>query len=80
MHLIFVEDTLWTGIPRNYTNSDVPEVLSEVRKLVDDGQYVEATTKGVKLLGDPSEVCCLCYLVEFFFLLRKIDKFSQINV
>ncbi|KAF7130240.1 hypothetical protein RHSIM_Rhsim10G0162100 [Rhododendron simsii] len=55
-HLIFAEDTLWTGIPRNYTNSDVPEVLSEVRKLVDDGQYVEATTKGVKLLGDPSEV------------------------
>ncbi|KAI8554585.1 hypothetical protein RHMOL_Rhmol05G0109300 [Rhododendron molle] len=50
------EDTLWTGIPRNYTNSDVPQVLSEIRKLVDDGQYVEATTKGVKLLGDPSEV------------------------
>ncbi|CAK9187089.1 unnamed protein product [Ilex paraguariensis] len=50
------EDTLWTGIPGNYTDPDAPEVLSEVRKLVDDGQYAEATTAAFKLFGDPAEV------------------------
>ncbi|KAI8002062.1 Alpha-L-fucosidase 2, partial [Camellia lanceoleosa] len=47
------EDTLWIGIPGNYTNPDAPKSLSVVRKLVDDGQYAEATTEAVKL----SEVC-----------------------
>ncbi|XP_028057133.1 alpha-L-fucosidase 2-like isoform X3 [Camellia sinensis] len=48
------EDTLWTGIPGNYTNPDAPKSLSVVRKLVDDGQYSEATTEAVKLLDNPS--------------------------
>ncbi|CAL5379019.1 unnamed protein product [Camellia sinensis] len=48
------EDTLWTGIPGNYTNPDAPKSLSVVRKLVDDGQYAEATTEAVKLLDNPS--------------------------
>ncbi|GFS42154.1 1,2-alpha-L-fucosidase [Actinidia rufa] len=50
------EDTLWTGIPGNYTNPDAPNALAEVRKLVDDGQYAEATTEAVKLSGNPSDV------------------------
>ncbi|KAB2602816.1 alpha-L-fucosidase 2 [Pyrus ussuriensis x Pyrus communis] len=50
------EDTLWTGIPGNYTNPKAPQVLKEVRKLVDDGKYVEATEAAVKLAGDPSDV------------------------
>ncbi|GMQ01019.1 hypothetical protein CsSME_00047823 [Camellia sinensis var. sinensis] len=45
------EDTLWTGIPGNYTDPDVPEALSKVRKLVDNGQYAEATIEGENLLG-----------------------------
>ncbi|KAL6957584.1 alpha-L-fucosidase [Sarracenia purpurea var. burkii] len=48
------DDTLWTGIPGNYTNPDAPTALSEVRKLVDDGKYAEATTEAVKLSGNPS--------------------------
>lgn len=60
---ILVDDTLWTGTPGNYTNPNAPEALSEVRKLVDNGQYSEATTAAVKLSGDPSDVCF------FFFLL-----------
>lgn len=51
------EDTLWTGIPNNYTNPNAPEALAEVRKLVDNGQYVEATKEAVKLSGEPSDVC-----------------------
>ncbi|CAK9181144.1 unnamed protein product [Ilex paraguariensis] len=61
------EDTLWTGDPGNYTNPDAPEALSEVRKLVDDGQYAEATTAAVKLSGDPSDVYQLLGDMELEF-------------
>ncbi|XP_050364508.1 alpha-L-fucosidase 2 [Argentina anserina] len=50
------EDTLWTGTPGNYTNPNAPPALAEVRKLVDDGKYAEATEAAVKLCGDPSDV------------------------
>ncbi|XAR52882.1 Alpha-L-fucosidase [Bertholletia excelsa] len=50
------EDTLWTGIPGNYTNQEAPKALAEVRKLVDEGRYAEATTEAVKLSGNPSDV------------------------
>ncbi|KAL5790507.1 hypothetical protein ACOSQ2_005395 [Xanthoceras sorbifolium] len=50
------EDTLWTGIPGNYTNPNAPEALSVVRKLVDSGKYVEATATAVKLTDGPSDV------------------------
>ncbi|RHN64687.1 putative glycosidase [Medicago truncatula] len=50
------EDTLWTGIPGNYTDKNAPEALAEVRKLVDDRKYSEATTAALKLLGPPGEV------------------------
>ncbi|KAI3774684.1 hypothetical protein L1987_49244 [Smallanthus sonchifolius] len=48
------DDTLWTGSPGNYTNPDAPKALSEVRKLVNDGKYAEATASAVKLSGEPS--------------------------
>ncbi|PKI33493.1 hypothetical protein CRG98_046049 [Punica granatum] len=50
------EDTLWTGTPGNYTNPDAPAALSVVRKLVDNGQYAEATEAAVRLSGNPSDV------------------------
>ncbi|GLT47344.1 hypothetical protein SLA2020_210480 [Shorea laevis] len=50
------EDTLWTGTPGNYTDRNVPEALSEVRKLVDGGQYAAATKAAVKLSDNPSDV------------------------
>ncbi|XP_058007451.1 alpha-L-fucosidase 2-like isoform X2 [Hevea brasiliensis] len=50
------EDTLWTGTPSDYTNPDAPEALSEVRNLVDNGKYTEATEAAVKLFGNTTEV------------------------
>ncbi|XP_011088197.1 alpha-L-fucosidase 2 isoform X1 [Sesamum indicum] len=50
------EDTLWTGTPGDYTDPDAPNTLSKVRKLVDDGQYADATTAAVNLSGNPSDV------------------------
>ena len=57
LFVYFVEDTLWTGIPGDYANPNAPAALSEVRKLVDNGQYAEATTEAEKLSGEPSDVC-----------------------
>ncbi|XP_056160903.1 alpha-L-fucosidase 2 isoform X2 [Syzygium oleosum] len=50
------EDTLWTGVPGNYADPNAPVALSEVRKLVDEGQYAEATAAAVKLSDHPSDV------------------------
>nr|CAD1837884.1 unnamed protein product [Ananas comosus var. bracteatus] len=49
-------DTLWTGVPGNYTNPKAPAVLSKVRELVDDGQYAEATSAAFDLSDKPSDV------------------------
>ncbi|KAF8410139.1 hypothetical protein HHK36_002661 [Tetracentron sinense] len=50
------DDTLWTGVPGNYTNPDAPNALTQVRELVDNGQFVEATAAAFKLSGNPSDV------------------------
>lgn len=65
----FAEDTLWTGTPGNYTNPDAPEALEQVRKLVDDGDFSEATTAAAKLTGIPSEV-----FSSLFFLFFLVDS------
>ncbi|KAL9238298.1 hypothetical protein vseg_012736 [Gypsophila vaccaria] len=51
------EDTLWTGIPGEYTDPSARKALLKVRKLVDDGNYSEATLVADKeLSGVPSDV------------------------
>lgn len=71
----FIEDTLWTGVPGNYTDKNTPEVLAEVRKLVDDKKYPEATTAAEKLSGIPSEVCNILQIDITLFLqfMRNYD-------
>lgn len=49
-------DTLWTGMPGDYTNPDAPSVLSKVRKLVDDGKYAEASDAAFGLSDHSPEV------------------------
>ncbi|CBI22509.3 unnamed protein product, partial [Vitis vinifera] len=61
------EGTLWTGTPGNYTNPDAPKALSEVRKLVDNGDYVAATEAAVKLSGNPSDDELPSLLLDSFF-------------
>ncbi|KAL2940641.1 Alpha-L-fucosidase 2 [Bienertia sinuspersici] len=49
------EDTLWTSPPGNYTDRKAPQALANVRKLVDNGKFSEATTVADKeLSGDAS--------------------------
>ncbi|XP_065026647.1 alpha-L-fucosidase 2-like [Musa acuminata AAA Group] len=45
------DDTLWTGVPGDYTNPDAPAVLAKVRKLVDSGDYAAAAAAGFGLSG-----------------------------
>ncbi|XP_078164084.1 1,2-alpha-L-fucosidase isoform X1 [Carex rostrata] len=49
-------DTLWTGEPGKYTNSSAPTVLSNVRKLVDNGRFSQATAAAFDLSGEHSAV------------------------
>ncbi|KAJ3669480.1 hypothetical protein LUZ60_011430 [Juncus effusus] len=49
-------DTLWTGEPGNYTNSNSPNILSKVRALVDNGQFSEASTAAYDLSDGPTDV------------------------
>lgn len=69
----FSEDTLWTGIPGNYSNPEAPEALSKVRRLVDIGEYAAATSESVNLFGHPAEVYYLTYL---FFVVIFTDSLS----
>lgn len=71
------EDTLWTGIPNNYTNPNAPEALAEVRKLVDNGQYVEATKEAVKLSGEPSDVYQLLGDIKLEFGESHLDYVKE---
>ncbi|KAM7460232.1 hypothetical protein LguiB_036388 [Lonicera macranthoides] len=66
------EDTLWTGIPGNYANPDAPKALSDVRELIDDGKYADATEVAVDLQGNPPNVCLL---LPFFFFVRHFVLF-----
>lgn len=56
MGFFFADDTLWTGVPGDYTNPKAPDVLAKVRKLVDDGHYSEASKVAFDLAGHPSDV------------------------
>jgi len=41
-HIQFNEDSLWTGIPRDYSNPDAYEYLPEIRRLLLEGNQREA--------------------------------------
>ncbi|RRT33475.1 hypothetical protein B296_00047607 [Ensete ventricosum] len=43
MRIFCADDTLWTGVPGDYTNPDAPAVLAKVRSLVDSGDYAAAS-------------------------------------
>ncbi|XBI02069.1 hypothetical protein VPH35_130692 [Triticum aestivum] len=49
-------DTLWSGVPGDYTAPKAPAALAVVRKLVDDGRFVDATSAASGLFGAQTEV------------------------
>ncbi|MGB7063372.1 MAG: glycoside hydrolase family 95 protein, partial [Candidatus Zixiibacteriota bacterium] len=47
-HIQFNEDSLWTGIPRDYSNPQANEYLSEIRWLLLEGKQREAERLGMQ--------------------------------
>ena len=45
------EDTLWSGGPKDWDNPKAKAVLPEIRRLVKDGQYVEADQLAKQMMG-----------------------------
>ncbi|XP_057863787.2 alpha-L-fucosidase 2 isoform X2 [Cryptomeria japonica] len=50
------EDTLWTGEPSDYTDPRVATILPQVRKLVTDGKFAEASIAAEAMISQPTEV------------------------
>ncbi|KAG6736066.1 hypothetical protein POTOM_061239 [Populus tomentosa] len=65
------EDTPLDRDPGNYTNPHAPEALSVVRKLVDNGQYAEATTA--------AEKSCPMILLIVFFIVFSPPAFKKLQ-
>lgn len=75
------EDTLWTGTPGDYADPDAPITLSRVRKLVDDGQFAEATAVAANLSGTPSDVsCCLTSIFKDFAIHVDCSVFLMLDL
>lgn len=71
----FIDDTLWTGVPGDYTSTNYPSALTQVRNLVDDGKYSEATSAAMSLKGKLPEVknCgCKCLIHLNFYVLYNL--------
>ncbi|KAL1534550.1 Alpha-L-fucosidase 2 [Salvia divinorum] len=67
------EDTLWTGTPGYYEDPNAPTTLSEVRKLVDNRKYAEATAVAANLSGNPSAVYQLLGDIKLEFEVSHAD-------
>ncbi len=52
----FNEETLWSGGPYNPNNPRGPEILKQIRKYVQEKNYVKATAEAVKLSSIPVSV------------------------
>lgn len=47
------EETLWSGGPHSYDNPEAYSHLSNVRKLLKDGEYIQAEDEAQKMMGKP---------------------------
>ncbi|MDO5971778.1 glycoside hydrolase N-terminal domain-containing protein [Flavivirga aquimarina] len=52
-HIQLNEETLWSGGPHSYDNPNAYQHLSEVRELLDKGEYIKAEDMAQKMLGSP---------------------------
>ena len=45
------EDTLWSGFPRDWNNPKAKELLPEIRRLIEQGRYIEADRMSKEMMG-----------------------------
>ncbi|MBK1827637.1 glycoside hydrolase family 95 protein [Haloferula rosea] len=73
----FNEETLWDGVPIDYTNPEALEALPEVRRLLFEGKNNEA--KGLakrKMMGDPYKIKSYQTFGDLFLDFPDTDKVS----
>ncbi|MCM2369370.1 glycoside hydrolase family 95 protein [Aporhodopirellula aestuarii] len=73
----FNEETVWDGVPTDYTNPGALEALPEVRRLLFEGKNAEATRlAGKTMMGSPYKVKSYQTLGDLFLDFPDTDKVS----
>ncbi|MDO6809766.1 glycoside hydrolase family 95 protein [Zobellia galactanivorans] len=73
-HLQMNEETLWNGGPHSYDNPNAYQYLSEVRSLLDKGEYIEAEKLAQKMLGVPYKQMAYQPFGDLFLLFPQGEK------
>ena len=73
----FNEETVWDGVPTDYTNPEAIEALPEVRRLLFEGKNDEAhRLAGEKMMGSPRTIKSYQTLADLFLDFPDTDKVS----
>ena len=76
-HLQMNEETLWNGGPHSYDNPDAYGHLAEVRKLLNEGDYVKAEDLAQKMLGVPDKQMAYQPFGDLFLLFPQGEKYKD---
>ncbi|MDW7695867.1 glycoside hydrolase family 95 protein [Flammeovirgaceae bacterium SG7u.111] len=68
------EETLWNGGPHDYANPDAYQHLAAVRKLLDEGKYIEAEKLAGKMMGNPVKQMAYQPLGDLFLMFSQSEK------
>jgi len=73
----FNEETVWDGVPTDYTNPEALEALPEVQRLLFEGKNKEATSLAKrKMMGDPYRIKSYQTLGDLFLYFPETEKVS----
>ncbi len=71
------EETLWDGVPTDYTNPEALKALPEVRRLLFEGKNNEAKSLAKrKMMGSPYKIKSYQTLGDLFLYFPETDKVS----
>ena len=74
----FNEETVWDGVPTDYTNPQALEALPEVQRLLFEGENEKAVAiANKKMLGDPQRVKSYQTLADLLLDFDDADKVSN---
>lgn len=73
-HLQLNEETLWSGGPHNYDNTGAYNHLSEVRRLLTEGEYIKAEDEAQKMMGNPVKQMAYQPLGDLFLMFPQGEK------
>ncbi len=72
------EETVWDGVPTDYTNPDALKALPEVQRLLFEGKNVEAKKlAGAKMMGRPYKIKSYQPLCDLFLDFEDTDEVAN---